>query len=88
MFNCNLLKRSDLKQLTSYISFVFVSSFSCCRSVSVVLCGAERGRRKRCDERRKIRRKRRRKGERRDHSLLGHKATAIFSTKKSDPLLP
>ena len=38
----NLLKRSDLKHLTSYISFVFVSSFSCCRSVSVVLCVVEK----------------------------------------------
>ena len=38
----NLLKRRDLNQLTSYITFVFVSSFSCCRSVSVVLCGGEK----------------------------------------------
>ena len=39
----NLLKRRDLlNQLTSYITFVFVSSFSCCRSVSVVLCVVEK----------------------------------------------
>ena len=40
--NASLLKRRDLNQLTSYISFVFVSSFSCCRSVSVVLCVVEK----------------------------------------------
>ena len=36
------MRRDLLNQPTSYITFVFVSSFSCCRSVSVVLCVVEK----------------------------------------------
>ena len=86
--NASLLKRRDLNQPTSYISFVFVSSFSCCRSVSVVLCvvekkeGEEEGKQARGGGKglEEIRGKK--------QSILGHNTRVMLGANSTLPLLP